>query len=308
MFKPSLSLVSFVPSVSLVLATASVLATAGEARAQSVELVGVRAQGMGGAFTAVADDSTATWWNPAGLAGGAFINGIIEYTHPPGSDDSVKGVSAAFPALGISYYRLPLSQIRVSSAVGTSGPSEIDQGVLSVYGATVAQSFGTHLVIGSTIKLMRASDTSRGLDLGAMATFGRARLGVAVRNVNQPEFGSGDAVLKLHRQARAGFAFSTGARGVVGTATIAADADLTTTETPSGDERRFAVGGDAWAPGRSFALRGGLSFSTIGERRTTLSAGASVMVRHGTYFEASLFGGGNNDVRRGWGTALRVTF
>jgi len=29
--------------------------------------IGVRAMGMGNAFTAVADDYTATYWNPAGL-------------------------------------------------------------------------------------------------------------------------------------------------------------------------------------------------------------------------------------------------
>src|SRR5262245_15752560 len=29
--------------------------------------VGARAIGMGGAFTAVADDATAPWWNPAGM-------------------------------------------------------------------------------------------------------------------------------------------------------------------------------------------------------------------------------------------------
>ena len=29
---------------------------------------------MGGAFVAVADDSTATWWNPAGQAAGAFFD------------------------------------------------------------------------------------------------------------------------------------------------------------------------------------------------------------------------------------------
>ena len=34
--------------------------------------------GMGGAFVAVADDATATWWNPAGLASGAYLNAIIE--------------------------------------------------------------------------------------------------------------------------------------------------------------------------------------------------------------------------------------
>src|SRR3954471_23584932 len=40
--------------------------------AQIVESVGNRALGMGGAFVAVAADSTATWWNPAGLATGPY--------------------------------------------------------------------------------------------------------------------------------------------------------------------------------------------------------------------------------------------
>jgi len=284
-----------------------VLATASEAGAQATDLVGVRAQGMGGAFTAVADDSTATWWNAAGLAGGAFINGILEYTHPPGADDTIKGLSMAFPALGVSYYRLPVSQIRAAPPKTTTDPTPVDQGVLTIYGATVAQSLGNHFVLGSTVKLIRGDDTSRGLDLGGMATLGPTRFGVSVRNINQPEIGSGETALKLRRQARAGFAFTTGTRGVIGTATLAADADLTATDTASGEDRRFAVGGEVWAPARSFGLRGGFSFSTIGERRTTLSAGASALVRKGTFLEASLFGGGD-EVRRGWGVALRLTF
>jgi hypothetical protein len=302
MFRASLLSVCVVALASFMFVSAPLLA-----RAQTVNLVGVRAQGMGGAFTAVADDSTATWWNPAGLAGGAYFNGILEYTHPPGSDDTVKGLSVAFPALGISLYRLPLNQMRAVTSTDPTVANREDQGVLTVFGATVGESIGNHLVLGSTVKLLRADDTSRGIDLGAMATFGRARLGVAVRNVNQPEIGSGDAALKLRRQARAGFALSTGRRGVVGTATVAADADLTTTETPTGDERRVAVGAEAWLPTRSLGVRGGISVSTIGARRTTLSAGASALVRTGTYLEASLFGGGEG-VRRGWGVALRLTF
>ena len=47
-------------------------------RAQGYEDVGTRAQGMAGAFVAVADDATASWWNPAGLASGAYFNVIFE--------------------------------------------------------------------------------------------------------------------------------------------------------------------------------------------------------------------------------------
>jgi len=45
-----------------------------DSSAQIVESVGNRALGMGGAFVAVANDSTATWWNPAGLATGPYAD------------------------------------------------------------------------------------------------------------------------------------------------------------------------------------------------------------------------------------------
>ena len=80
------------------------------------ELVGTRAQGMGGAFVAVADDATATWWNPAGLATGATISFVFDHGRtiwrrrirgrrvPPGSE-ATNGFAFTTPALGFSYYR-----------------------------------------------------------------------------------------------------------------------------------------------------------------------------------------------------------
>ena len=51
--------------------------------AQTYESVGIRAQGMAGAFVAVADDATASWWNPAGLATSqSFADGIVEVLPP----------------------------------------------------------------------------------------------------------------------------------------------------------------------------------------------------------------------------------
>ena len=69
------------PSLRLIrpVAAALVLGVAAPAAAQIYEAVGTRAQGMGGAFVAVADDASAVYWNPGGLASGAFFGLTIDY-------------------------------------------------------------------------------------------------------------------------------------------------------------------------------------------------------------------------------------
>jgi hypothetical protein len=298
------------PFVSVVISLSFVVLCAErEAHAQSTDLIGVRAQGMGGAFTAVADDSTATWWNPAGLAGGAYFNALIEYDrlrNPSG--EAFGGAAIAFPALGLSYYRLPLSQIQSETTTGVTAGSRQHEGVLSVYGASVGQSVGNHLVVGSTLKLVRAGEWKGGLDLGAMAAYGHARLGLMVRNAREAEFNSGTPeAWKLKRQARAGAAYTSGARGAVGAATVAVDADLTSTNTIHGAERKLAAGAEVWTPKHTFGVRGGYSASTIGERRGRWSGGASASVRPGAFVDAHITGGTNAD-RQVWGFDLRLTF
>jgi hypothetical protein len=262
---------------------------------------------MAGAFTAVADDATATYWNPAGLAGGSFVSGVVEYGRPErSSDETMKGVAMAYPALGIRYYRLPVSQIRVTTSTAADPASRQDQGVLSSYGATVGQSLGEHLVVGSTVKLLHARDTHADLDIGVMATFGLARIGATLRNVTEPSFGSGASTFTLERHARAGFGLTSGKRGVIGNATLSVDADLTRVQTIRGDERLIAVGAEAWAGQRSVAIRGGVSKNTVGAGETLLSGGVSAAVRRTTFVDAYASTGEN--ARHGWGVALRVTF
>ena len=40
--------------------------------------VGTRASGMAGAFVAVADDATAVYWNPAGVATGSLVSVVLD--------------------------------------------------------------------------------------------------------------------------------------------------------------------------------------------------------------------------------------
>jgi hypothetical protein len=282
------------------------------ASAQPADVVGVRAQGMGGAFTAVADDATATWWNPAGLAGGSYFNAVLEYGHLPNpTDGTVKGVAIAFPALGLSYYRLPISEMRpTGSTVGGSAIRQ-DQDTLSELGVTVGQSLGNHFVVGSTLKLMTAGQTHAGLDVGGMLSFGMARIGLSVRNVTEPTFGEGAGTLALKREARAGFALSTGQRGVIGTGAVAVDADLTTTVTAAGEQRRVAVGGEIWTAQRVLGLRAGVSRNLVGSEETLLSGGASVAFRRQRSLTSYVDGqvtGGSDETPHSWSVGLRLTF
>src|SRR6266536_3676334 len=107
------------------------------AYAQVPESIGIRAQGMAGAFTAIADDATATWWNPAGLATGAYFNLILETSsqREPVDDKAVpgwragsRGFAVAYPALGLSYYRLRISDIESAGSTVSDAASRQDQG------------------------------------------------------------------------------------------------------------------------------------------------------------------------------------
>lgn len=327
---------------------ALVVVCAQPAAAQLYESVGTRAQGMAGAFVAVADDATATWWNPAGVAGGAYFNVILErgqVTEPadpagrvPASRLKSRGFSAAFPALGLSYYRLRISEIAAISPTAASTPDRQDPGAAgatartlsaSQFGATVDQSVGRYLVLASTLKLVRGGVTSSpaaagdplgaaedvdvdvetraDLDVGAMVNMGNLRAGVSVRNLRQPEFGSGTATLRLKRQARAGLAFLAAPRGTVDAITVAGDVDLMKTATVFGEVRHIATGTEVYLAKRHVAVRGGVMANTIGERRPSTSYGVSVAPVTGIYIDAARISGSDDSVK-GWSGSLRVTF
>jgi len=98
----------------LFLCAAVLIITATDSSAQIVEGVGNRALGMAGAYTAVAADSTATWWNPAGLATGPYSDislgrSIADLDNDETSSarrDRVSWFAATATVVGFSYYRL----------------------------------------------------------------------------------------------------------------------------------------------------------------------------------------------------------
>ncbi|MEO8259371.1 MAG: hypothetical protein ABI868_18635 [Acidobacteriota bacterium] len=281
--------------------------------AQLYETVGIRAQGMAGAFVAVADDSTATWWNPAGLASGAYFSGSIEHRTGEGIyDEGTLGVSLMVPSLGLSYYRVRVGAVQPSSSTVPTGEAGQDQDAgirsltfsLTQFGVTTGQSLGEHLVVASTAKLVRADQTRGDLDLGALAKAGSIRLGISARNMFAPDLTVDGNPIEHKRQVRVGAAvFTSSRRGV--SLVAAVDADLTTTATAGGEARHVAGGGEVRA-GR-LGLRGGVSVNSIGEVRSSYSGGASLAIRQGMFLDAHLTRG-DDDAMKAWGFALRVTY
>jgi hypothetical protein len=327
-----------------------VLLAPGPAGAQIYETVGTRAQGMGGAFVAVADDATATWWNPAGIAL-SYFSLVLERartTEPPGAvppgpawRGDTTSLAASFPALGLSYYRLRISEIApLTSTAGAQPGRQQDLGATGIglrslltnqFGATVDQSLGNHLVVASTLELVRGGSTTSmagsaggsldaaaaldvpmetkvDLDLGAMAVVGPVRLGVSAKHLGKPGFGGGASRFELGRQARVGLAWVDGQPGAATAMTAAIDADLTRTPTAFGDARHVAAGLEVSLPRERLALRGGVSTNTAGQGGTSTSGGVSLRVpKFGDAFLDGAATFGSDRSRSGWAVSLRLT-
>jgi hypothetical protein len=201
---------------------------------------------------------------------------------------------------------------------------------MTSFGMTVGQSLGNHLVLASTVRLVRAGtaglvetaaagaldraddldvsrETSFDLDLGAMVRFGWLRIGAAMQHVREPAFGEGDNRIVLERQSRAGVAMMRGKTGVFDALTLDVDSDLTTSSTVLGDTRQLSGGGEIWMFRRRVGLRGGLSADTLGDHRTARSTGASVALRTGVYIEGA-WTIGSDERRTGWSVSLRSSF
>ena len=168
------------------------------ALAQAIESVGTRALGMGGAFVAVANDSTATWWNPAGIAAGPFLDLGGGYSRGaasgklPARRDTASWFTASTLPFGFSYYRLRLTAVEPSDPTDGGAGDRQDGGAgapvrslgLTQVGVTLVHTLFSGVHAGTTVRYVRGSVyTGRGdagleaadvLDIGDDLTAGDA--------------------------------------------------------------------------------------------------------------------------------------
>lgn len=299
---------------------------------QPVESVGTRALGMGGAFVAVANDSSATWWNPAGPATGPFLDvslGVaFSGSNPEPGQQRTWGVAVAYPALGASYYRLRITDIDSlgPTAVPGAGRQEGRVGVpsqslnIGQFGVTVVHTIFSRLHAGATIKLVHGSAEGTGsesaenhvdADIGFLSVLGPIRVGLAARNLTEPVLdrpAGGVPEVRLSRQVRLGIAYdgSPPPPAQIRPFIVSFDADLHNYDTVRGERRVLAVGAERWLSNRRFGLRGGARFNQVGARERVGTFGASVALIKGIIAEAHAALG--TRAERGWGVAARAAF
>jgi F plasmid transfer operon protein TraF len=128
---------------------------------------------MGGAFVAVADDASAVYWNPAGLATGAFFSGVIDYNSakanregdPQAGSQSATFLGLGMPALGLTYYRLrattveslavPAGQLEAPRTLDGADVARVSSLISHHFGVTLVQSLTDSIAIGTTLKAVR---------------------------------------------------------------------------------------------------------------------------------------------------------
>jgi cytochrome c-type biogenesis protein CcmH/NrfG len=244
------------------LAAALVLLLPGLARAQSEQVpVGPRAIALGGAFSAIADDGSALFWNPAGLA--RVGNQEIAATHADlfGSGIRDNLVSFVLPlsprqAVAADWYHsgfdddeLGFGENRLDFAWSVRAASWL------YAGATLKYLNRTTSLDGSTVR----QGQGVGADLGLLAAPGRPwRLALVAQDLFDTRIrdAEGGAGVVYPRNLRAGASYSLERLG-----TLALDLD-----------DRWHLGVEAY-PHELVALRGGVQDDTRGDEPPSWSYG-----------------------------------
>jgi hypothetical protein len=289
--------------------------------------IGSRAEGMAGAFVAVADDASAVYWNPAGIATGSLVSAVISFgqvsqpvanpvnSAQPSANQRDSGgiVALSATAIGGAYYRLTTygSGAAEPAVAGSSSREEVGRSVqtltMDTVGVSLVQSLGDYLVVGATPRFVRgAGDNAFDVDAGVMFSRNHLRLGLVARNLVAPSFESEDHdAIELDRAVRMGAAWGSGWTGV-SRVIVSVDGDLTSRVTPGGDRRDVAAGVETWWLGQRLGVRGGLRGSTIGDARAAFAAGVSAGLTPGMLLDAHVVRGHAGE--NAWSVGARMLF
>jgi len=165
-------------SMAIMIASAQDLTKTGTTAAQFLKIgVGSRAVGMGGAFTATADDITAIYWNPGGLAtrGGneAVFNHVAWFADMKYDFAAVAIQFPGFGTLGTFVHVLSMDQMLVRTVEKPEGTGEyFGAGALAI-GLSYSRNLTDNFSIGFNAKYIRehiwnSSSVGAAFDVGTI--------------------------------------------------------------------------------------------------------------------------------------------
>jgi len=256
---------------------------------------------MGGAFTAVADDQSAFYWNPAGIALGSILSAGF-YTGQDDRSVGAGGVSDGATGLSLGYTFMGVA------FTGYSHDEDFDggDGALDTFDTAISLLHSLpldNLILGANVHFLRGTthamtevvSHSWDVDLGVMYEIQqRLRIGLMLRSLREARFvveGGGER--RLPRHARLGVSLRLPADAL-----LAADFDVSSQQEGSHRYRELSFGGEKGLFGGRLYARGGLRIETgtTDGLRPGFSAGAGVsiwrLLLEGAYRGAS---GGRDD-------------
>ena len=304
----------------------------------------MRALGMGGAFVAVADDASGTYWNPAGLVTGPVFSGVAEAARSQVEDAPVNGggdpltgfagrgsvlVALGTWPVGATFYRLSDATARVvGSGTQAQNVAALRRLTTTHVGVNVLHSLVSGLHVGATVKYVHGSagenlrspvpgdplEAARDLetrgtsgfdmDAGVMADLRIVKLGLTVRNLFEPEFDT-DEIFRLQLPRQV-------RAGVAFRLTeallVSLDTDLTQNPDVTGERRSLAMGAEQRFWQDRAAVRGGVRVSTLGSARPLVTTGGSVSLRSGIFADGYVAIGLDEASPDGFGIGIRMVF
>ena len=188
-------IISAVGFMALLLAFAPICLASGNAAPYLRDGVGARSIGLGGAFTAIADDATSTIWNPAGLPATETLDFTL--SRVPMAFDSTKNFMAIVKGLGEnSSIGFSWMNVGVDDIMEVSSNNEITGNRFNYDSNALALSFGHAMEsfnLGASVRVLSDAvgldafdgvTSFGGVDVGMLARPGTSfSYGLAVRNI-----------------------------------------------------------------------------------------------------------------------------